>query len=202
MHGLLAQFFRPMPKIYFSKLEAPTKAAESLSIEEVRTLDGFEGLKAAWNDLVRRGGSYPLSSNFAFALYWWKWRNYGNQLFVLLARDGLAVSGSLGHSSTSAAMFSFPSLAVLPCVAMSRMGQEATNHLFSLAVTMGRDICKAMRIEPILGYERIRDPRLGGPRLRAGSGRRARKEGVKLIFVDESEAVAVEALRQLALVRP
>ena len=33
-------------------------------------------------------------------------------------------------------------------------------------------------------------------------GRGARKEGVKVIFVDESEAVAVEALRQLALVRP
>ena len=30
-------------------------------------------------------------------------------------------------------------------------------------------------------------------------GKRARKEGVKVIFVDESEAVAVEVLRQLAL---
>ena len=82
-----------MPKVYFSKLEAPTKVAESLSIEEVRTLDGFEGLKAAWNDLVERGGSSPLSSNFAFALYWWKWRNYGNQLFILLARDGERIEG-------------------------------------------------------------------------------------------------------------
>ena len=33
-------------------------------------------------------------------------------------------------------------------------------------------------------------------------GKRARKEGVKVIFVDESEAVVVEVLRQLALVRP
>jgi rRNA-processing protein FCF1 len=33
-------------------------------------------------------------------------------------------------------------------------------------------------------------------------GKRAKKEGVKVIFVDESEAVAVEVLRQLALVRP
>jgi rRNA-processing protein FCF1 len=31
---------------------------------------------------------------------------------------------------------------------------------------------------------------------------RARKEGVKVIFVDESEAIVVEVLRQLALVRP
>jgi len=33
-------------------------------------------------------------------------------------------------------------------------------------------------------------------------GKRARKEGVKVILVDETEAVAVEVLRQVALVRP
>jgi len=33
-------------------------------------------------------------------------------------------------------------------------------------------------------------------------GKRARKEGVKVILVDESEAVAVDVLRQLALVEP
>jgi len=32
-------------------------------------------------------------------------------------------------------------------------------------------------------------------------GKRARKEGVKVILVDDTEAVAVEVLRQLALVR-
>ncbi|MGA2665061.1 MAG: hypothetical protein ABSF83_08970 [Nitrososphaerales archaeon] len=32
-------------------------------------------------------------------------------------------------------------------------------------------------------------------------GKRARKEGVKVIFIDESEAVAIEVLRQLALVK-
>ena len=33
-------------------------------------------------------------------------------------------------------------------------------------------------------------------------GKRARKEGVNVILVDETEAVAVEVLRQLALVKP
>lgn len=60
---------------------------ESLSIEEVRTLEAFEALAEVWDELAGRADCPHLSSTFAFAFAWWKNRSYGNQLFILLLKD-------------------------------------------------------------------------------------------------------------------
>ena len=52
--------------------------------------------------------------------------------------EGFEVSGSFRYSSMSSAMFSFTSFSVFPCVAMSKMGHEATNHFPSFVIKIGR----------------------------------------------------------------
>ena len=52
--------------------------------------------------------------------------------------EGFGVSGSLRYWFIKSAMFSLTSFSVLPCVAMSRIGQDATNHFPSCVIKMGR----------------------------------------------------------------
>jgi CelD/BcsL family acetyltransferase involved in cellulose biosynthesis len=66
---------------------------ESLSVEEIRTLDGFEALEKAWNELVERSNSPHLASTFTFAFTWWKRRGHGKQLFILLLKEGERLVG-------------------------------------------------------------------------------------------------------------
>ena len=54
--------------------------------------------------------------------------------------DYFCVSGSSIYSSIKSTIFSLTSSSVLPCVAMSNMGQDATNHFSSLVMSTGKDI--------------------------------------------------------------
>src|SRR5208283_2200169 len=56
------------------------------------------------------------------------------------SKEGFAVSGSLRYSSMSSAMFSFTSFSVFSLVAISKVGQEATNHFPSFLIRIGKGI--------------------------------------------------------------
>lgn len=63
------------------------------------------------------------------------------------SKEGFAVSGSLKYSLMSSAKFSFTSFSVFPCIAMSKMGQEATNHFPSFVIRIGRGIFSHIIVE-------------------------------------------------------
>ena len=54
--------------------------------------------------------------------------------------DYFCVSGSSIYSSIKSTIFPLTSSSVLPCVAMSNMRQDATNHFPSLLMSTGKDI--------------------------------------------------------------
>ena len=58
---------------------------------------------------------------------------------IMSLKEGFGVSGSSKYSIMSSSMFSRTSFSVLPCVAISRSGQTAINHLPSLLVTIGSE---------------------------------------------------------------
>jgi len=57
---------------------------------------------------------------------------------IKASNDGFDVSGSLRYSFMRSAMFSLTSFSVFACVATSRIGHDARNHLFSLVIRIGR----------------------------------------------------------------
>ena len=57
---------------------------------------------------------------------------------IISLNEGFGVSGSLRYWFIKSDMFSLTSFSVLPCVAMSRIGQDATNHLPSCVINIGR----------------------------------------------------------------
>jgi CelD/BcsL family acetyltransferase involved in cellulose biosynthesis len=64
-----------------------------LTVQEVKTLADFQALEDAWDELVERARLPHLSASFLFAYSWWKNRSKGNQLFILLVKEGESLVG-------------------------------------------------------------------------------------------------------------
>src|SRR3989344_2329772 len=94
---------------------------------------------------------------FAVADGVFRWKTPSGTSMGMLVREtdmidsmsGLTVSGSLRYSFIKSRMFSLTSCSVLPCVAISSVGQDAMNHLPSLPTNIGNGICTSFMIQII-----------------------------------------------------